>query len=321
MTETLAEQDARRQALLSLLDPFPTEQIGLLPRVTCSDCSNPRKRCEEHKKERCGECSAWVSTRHIHIDFVSHAYVTERLIERDPFWQWEPFALDEDGLPKLDTDDLGNPVGMWIRLTVLGVTRPAYGSVPSDQHDAVKVLIGDALRNGAQRFGIALAQWQKSDRANPAAENPVADAGHRAMPARQRAADARVVVDAQWVEVFEKRLAAADADHAAGFRQDVIDAMRSQRINSDTANRLLDAVKQRVDQLASTTKNGLPANKAGSVARSKLSDEELAANGLMTGPEVRAHGKLERDTVANPKKAERLAATPADDPWMNGGTS
>lgn len=325
MSETPADLEVRRQALLSLLDPFPDDQIGLLPRVTCPDCSDRRKKCEKpgHKKERCAECNAYVSPKHIHIDYVGHADVTQRLIERDPFWQWEPFALDEDGLPKLDHDEFGHPVGMWIKLTILGVTRPGYGSVPSSQSDAVKVLIGDALRNAAQRFGIALAQWQKGDRANPAAENPVADAGQRAMPPRLRAADTQIVVDAGWVEVFKKRLAEADADHAPGFRQDVIDAMRTQRINSDTANRLLDLVKQRIEHLASVTKNGLPANKDGSVSRSKLTDKELAANGLMTKGQVKDHGKLVKDVTALDKPIEHLPATPPDDPWVNppGGES
>ncbi len=314
MTDTLPEQDARA-ALLGLLEPFPAERIGKLPRVTCGACSDRRQRCDEHKKERCKTCQAWVSTKHIHIDYVGHADVTERLLTVDPYWQWEPFALDETGLPALDTDELGHPVGMWIKLTVLGVTRPGYGSCPSNQSDAVKVLIGDAIRNAAMRFGVALDLWSKTERANPAADNPVADAGQRAMPARQRVADAAVVVDTGWVGVFEKRLAEADKDTAPGFRQEVVDAMKEKRINSDTANRLLDLVKQRVDALASVTKTGLPANKDGSVSRRQLTDEQLAENGLMTGPETRAHGKLVKDVMGGNKPTERLSTTPADDPW------
>lgn len=315
MTETLNEDDTRREALLSLLDPFSEDRIGKLPRVTCGDCSDRRKRCDEHKKAFCSACRAMVSTKHIHIDYVGHADVTERLLRVDPFWSWEPFALDEDGLPKLDVDDLGNPVGLWIRLTVLGVTRPGYGSCPSNQSDAVKVLIGDALRNAAQRFGVAIAQWQKGDRENPAAENPVADAGQRAAPAKLRAADAQIVVNTAWVDAFERRLVEATLENVHGFRQDVMDARRGGTINSDVANRLLAAVKQKADELSSVTATGLPANKDGSVSRSKLTDEELAAAGLMTKGEVRAHNKLARDTVANPKPAERLPATPPDDPW------
>ncbi len=60
------------------------------------------------------------------------------------------------------------------------MTRLGYGSVPGSQPDAVKVLIGDALRNAAMRFGVALDLWAKGDRADPTAENATASAGRRA---------------------------------------------------------------------------------------------------------------------------------------------
>ena len=40
------------------------------------------------------------------LDFVGHASLTKILLEIDPEWDWEPFALDEKGLPALD--DEGN---------------------------------------------------------------------------------------------------------------------------------------------------------------------------------------------------------------------
>lgn len=165
---------------LKLREKFPPELVGKLPRVTCPDCADRRKTCTEHKKSKCGVCGAYVSERHIHIDYVGHADVTSRLIEADPDWNWEPRAEDEHGLPLFDTDDRGNPVGLWIKLTVGGVTRLGYGSVPSNQSDAVKVLIGDALRNAAMRFGVALDLWAKGDRADPTAENATASAGQAA---------------------------------------------------------------------------------------------------------------------------------------------
>ncbi|MER6942543.1 hypothetical protein ABT294_00845 [Nonomuraea sp. NPDC000554] len=313
--------EAERSKLLELMAPFKPSQIGKLPRVTCKDCSDRRVNCKQHKEERCAECQAYVSTRHIHIDYVGHAHVTERLLQVDPEYTWEPFALDDNGLPLMDVDDFGNPVGLWIKLTICGVTRPGYGSCPSKQSDAVKVLIGDALRNAAQRFGVALEQWMKGDRANPAAENAVADAGQRAVPARQRAADAQVVVDADWVEVFEKRLAETDLDHVNGFRQDVIDAKRADRINAETANRLLEAVGQR-RKVLELPADGLPRNKDGTISRSKVTDEQLAAVGTMTGPEKKAHNKMVKDTIANPKAADRSNGVDAtDELWMNGGES
>ena len=57
----------------------------------------------------------------------------------------------------------GKPIGLWIKLTVGGVTRLGYGSVTPEAYDPEKQLIGDALRNAAMRFGVALDLWSKSD--------------------------------------------------------------------------------------------------------------------------------------------------------------
>lgn len=87
------------------------------------------------------------------LDYVGHAATTDRLLEVDPDWTWEPFALDDAGLPALDSD--GN---LWIRLTVCGVTRPGVGDGKT-----AKEHIGDAIRNAAMRFGVALDLWAKED--------------------------------------------------------------------------------------------------------------------------------------------------------------
>lgn len=147
--------------------PFPADQVGKLPRITCSDCSKSRGVCGKHQKSKCRTCGNYITEKHIHIDYVGHADVTDRLLDVDPDWDWEPLAYDEKGLPLLDYDANGNPVGMWMKLTVLGRTRKGYGSVPPNQADAVKVLIGDALRNAAMRFGVALDLWAKGERATP----------------------------------------------------------------------------------------------------------------------------------------------------------
>jgi hypothetical protein len=54
--------------------------------------------------------------------------------------------------------------GMWIKLTVCGVTRLGYGHPDGKKGgDAIKEVIGDALRNAAMRFGAALDLWHKGD--------------------------------------------------------------------------------------------------------------------------------------------------------------
>ena len=93
------------------------------------------------------------------LAYVGHAALTDRLLDVDPNWTWEPLAMSPHGLPVMD--DLG---GMWIRLTVCGVTRLGYGHAGNKQGgDAIKEIIGDALRNAAMRFGAALELWHKGD--------------------------------------------------------------------------------------------------------------------------------------------------------------
>ena len=93
----------------------------------------------------------------IQLDYVSHAWVTDRLLEVDPEWTWKPLAFDEAGLPKFDEHG-----GLWIELTVCGVTRYGYGEPQGrDKFDQTKGAIGNALRNAAMRFGVALDLWAK----------------------------------------------------------------------------------------------------------------------------------------------------------------
>lgn len=141
----------------ALRRPFPPEQVGKLPRVTCSACrQSSSKVCDKHRKEECPSCKQWMTSGHMHLDYVGHAATTDRLLEADPDWTWEPFAVGPDGLPALDRNG-----ALWIRLTVGGVTRIGVGD--SENGKGAKELIGDALRNAAMRFGVALDLWSKED--------------------------------------------------------------------------------------------------------------------------------------------------------------
>lgn len=100
----------------------------------------------------------------LQLDYVSHAHVTQRLLELDPFYTWEFVAQNPaNGLPVYDDNG-----GLWIRLTVCGVSRYGYGepSGGTNPNDKVKSAIGDAIRNAAMRFGIALSLWQNDKPAN-----------------------------------------------------------------------------------------------------------------------------------------------------------
>lgn len=140
-----------------LREPFKPEEIGKLPRIFCGACRQaPAKVCDKHKRIRCDGCrNGNITDAHLHLDYVGHAEVTDRLLQVDPTWSWEPMAFDADGLPKLD----GNG-GLWIRLTVAGVTRIGYGDAQGKKGaDAVKETIGDSIRNASMRFGVALDLW------------------------------------------------------------------------------------------------------------------------------------------------------------------
>lgn len=140
----------------ALRKPFPRESVGLLPRALKKD--SPKSKCEK--------CGGYHGFPAIHLDYVGHAAVTDRLLQVDPEWTWEPVAFGPDGLPLID----GNG-GLWIRLTVAGVTRLGYGHPDGKRGgDAIKEAIGDALRNAAMRFGVALDLWSKEELQNGVAK-------------------------------------------------------------------------------------------------------------------------------------------------------
>lgn len=153
-----------------LREPFKPAEIGKLPKITCKTCSNaPTKECGQHNRRSCKECGNYITTAHIHLDYVGHAEATSRILAVDPEWNWEPLVTDDKGLPYFDPDG-----GMWIRLTIAGVTRLGYGHADGKRGpDAVKVAIGDALRNAALRFGVAIDLWGASFEADAGkAEEP-----------------------------------------------------------------------------------------------------------------------------------------------------
>ncbi|MFI6326638.1 hypothetical protein ACIBG8_54580 [Nonomuraea sp. NPDC050556] len=147
--------DAQAQA--ELRAPFPAELVGMRPLFTCEVCRKaPGRCCNEHPRRQCSQCGGYLSVAHMHLDFVGHAHVTDRLLQVDPGWEWEPLAYDERGLPALD--QFG---GMWIRLTICGKTRIGYGAADGKTGpNAIKETIGDAIKVTAMRFGVGLDLWQ-----------------------------------------------------------------------------------------------------------------------------------------------------------------
>lgn len=144
--------------LAKLREPFPDHHISWLPKETRAQI-DARKNNKDCIVWNCAQCGGAHHKNAVHLQYVGHAALTDRLLDTDLEWSWEPMGFDEQGLPALDQRG-----GLWIKLTVAGVTRPGYGSADGKQGgDAVKEMIGDALRNAAMRFGAALDLWHKGD--------------------------------------------------------------------------------------------------------------------------------------------------------------
>jgi hypothetical protein len=164
---------SQTEALAKLREPFKDEEIGKKPKISCTPCSKAQyKVCEKHTRRKCKECGNTLTSAHIHLDFVGHAHVRERLLKVDPLWNWEPLGLTDRGIPVLDETG-----GLWIRLTVAGMSRIGYGDAEGKRGPAaVKEAIGDAIRNAGQSFGIALDLWKREPVSAPAevsSEEPV----------------------------------------------------------------------------------------------------------------------------------------------------
>lgn len=161
----MANGKEAKSGLALMREPFPASAISKLPKPTKAQTDEVKANFKAGI--RCQVCGGWHHPKVVHLDYVGHAALTDRLLQCDPEWNWEPVATDEMGLPVRDRDG-----GMWIRLTVCGVTRLGYGDADGKTGpSATKELIGDALRNAAMRFGAALDLWHKGD-LHPAEDEP-----------------------------------------------------------------------------------------------------------------------------------------------------
>jgi len=151
-------EESKKLGLALLRKEFDPNQISKLPKPSKSQTDEVKS--DYRKGIRCQICGGWHHKDVVHLDYVGHAALTNRLLDCDESWFWEPVAFDQQtGLPKLDSNG-----GLWIRLTVCGVTRLGYGHPDGKSGgDAIKESIGDALRNAAMRFGAALDLWHKGD--------------------------------------------------------------------------------------------------------------------------------------------------------------
>jgi hypothetical protein len=191
---------APTEPLAKLREPVEARHISKLPNPT--KAQTDAVKADFKKGIRCKDCGSWHHPDVVHLDYVGHAALTDRLLDVDPMWSWEPAAL-RDGLPAFDQTG-----GLWIRLTICGVTRLGYGHAAAkpgqDPGAREKEVIGDALRNAAMRFGAALDLWHKGDLHAPeeGKEDPATEADEG--PSEIEKAAIRLLTDQLTAAAFKK---------------------------------------------------------------------------------------------------------------------
>jgi len=131
-TPTTGQYETDKMVRDWLRKPFKPEQIGKLP----------------------------ATSKRPALDFVGHAAVTDRLNKIAPGWS---YAIDErwDGLSVEYAKGVEVQVPtFWVRgtMTIGGVSRAEFG----DGKDA-KEAIGNFIRRGAMRFGVAIDLWSREE--------------------------------------------------------------------------------------------------------------------------------------------------------------
>jgi len=219
----------RSEALKRLREPFEQGAIGKLPKPYRKDA----------QKGTCQECGGFHGLPAMHLDFVGHAALTDRLLQVDPEWSWEPMSVDQFGLPQFD-----NFGGLWIRLTVCGVTRLGYGdSQGKSGANAIKEAIGDALRNAGMRFGAALDLWHKGDLWEARKERGEFDSPDSA-PSKPATPSQPVPGPGESpIEIFQKQFAQAKGNPKA------LEALRKWAHNSGAPEQIMDQIKAAIADL------------------------------------------------------------------------
>jgi len=153
-----AAEYAARLELLS--KPFELNEIEKLPKQLRRNDDNKAQCRAGTQASADGHYCGGYHARSMHLDYIGHAGITDRLNQVDPLWTWEPLALTPQGTPLMSDG------GMWGKLTVLGVSRIGFGDAAGKTGpNAIKEVIGDFIRNAAMRFGVATYLWSKSESA------------------------------------------------------------------------------------------------------------------------------------------------------------
>jgi hypothetical protein len=259
-----AEAPKPIEGLAGLRVPFEKHQVSSLPKQTKAQKIELEK--DRNKGIRCALCGGWHHKDAMHVPYVGHAAVTDRLLEVDPNWNWEPLGWTDEGLPRFDATG-----GLWIKLTVCGMSRYGYGhgaQKPSQEPGArEKEVIGDALRNAAMRFGAALDLWHKGDlHGEDVSEDEDADAEEEKLLAYngttlEGAAPAGLFIDDEQRDRILKLAEAAGVEARAICERYGIDALP--QLHADRFEELMGSLKLTAEQKAAARKPAFADRKKG----------------------------------------------------------
>ena len=206
-----------KEVWAALAAPFAQDDLEKLPRQLNSRDDN-RGRCEAgnyYSADGHG-CGGW-HARAMHLDYVGHAGITQRLndVLGPQGWDFAPMAMTPEGLPLMRGGEF------WGALTIRVEDQEVTKYDVAANFQGVQEAWGDALRRCAMRFGVGTYLWSKSEAAlslkmaTDQAPEPPAQPQQQA-PAQQPQQQARQTP--QHVVALNTRLEALNPDQTALIR-------------------------------------------------------------------------------------------------------
>lgn len=144
-----------------LAAPFAQDDLEKLPKPLKARDDN-KGRCEAgsyYSADGYG-CGGW-HARSMHLDYVGHAGITQRLndVLGPQGWDFMPMALTPDGLPIMSREQF------WGALTIRVEDQEVTKYDVAANYNGPQEAWGDALRRCAMRFGVGTYLWSKSEAA------------------------------------------------------------------------------------------------------------------------------------------------------------
>lgn len=150
-----------RETWERLAAPFAQDDLEKLPKPLKARDDN-KGRCEAgsyYSADGHG-CGGW-HARSVHLDYVGHAGITQRLndVLGPQGWDFAPMAYTPEGLPVMGREQF------WGALTIRVEGQEVTKYDVAANYNGPQEAWGDALRRCAMRFGVGTYLWSKSEAA------------------------------------------------------------------------------------------------------------------------------------------------------------